>query len=223
MANNGPLPSGMLRKEFFLARLPRPAMNADALARRTDDPHKLGDELETLEVEARAWFDPFDDDTGAALERLGRVLITTSQVALDLARPDSMNLRMLRDVARAPAAWDDPQLLAAVALAALGVAGDGLDDEGYALRYLGAARDALRLAELMDAPRAHQATQTATAADAKRRAHAADLERFAAAWQAFPSGDKFAAKLAALAPRFSKAEKTLETWHAEARALGLLA
>jgi len=193
-----------------------------ALARPPGHPNAspLELELRELAVDAGAWFDPLDDDTRAALARLERVLASSSLV--DLARPDRANLALLRMLAKLPAAeWDDAHVFAGVALAALDVAADGLDDDAYALRYLTAGRDALRLAELAHARRQYQAEQTGAAAIAKRDRHADALERFAVAWRELGTMKADAKKLE-LARRFDRSEKTVERWHAEARAAGLL-
>lgn len=176
----------------------------------------LRGELVELRAQAAAWFD--DDDERAALERVTRTLIGSTLI--DLARPDTLNLALVRSVAQLPAAWDDARAFAAVAWVCVAGALADSADEAYALRYIGAARDALRMAELVDAPRAYQAQQTAEAATAKRDRHEAELERFAEAWRA--AQGKYHAKVIEMAARFKRGASTIERWHAQARAAGLL-
>jgi hypothetical protein len=192
-----------------------------APARPAAPPHRAPLELELQELasEAGAWFDPLDDQTRAELAELARVFASSSLV--DLSRPDSLNLVLLRTLARLPDYWDDAHVFAGVALAAIRDARDDLDDEAWTLRYLAAARDALRLAELVDAPRAHAALQTEAAADARHQAHRAELLQFADAWRAL-AGAKYEAKKSELVERLGKPHKTIERWITEARRAGLI-
>ena len=193
-----------------------------APARPAPPPHRAPLELELQELAAAAgaWFDPLNDATRDQLAELARVF--TSSSLLDLSRPDSLNLALVRTLAQVPASWDDPHVFAGVALAAIGDARDDLDDEAWALRYLAAARDALRLAELVDAPRAHAAAQTEAAATAKFMAHHVELLQFADAWRAL-AGAKYEAKKSELVDRLGKPHKTIERWITEARRAGLIA
>jgi hypothetical protein len=175
----------------------------------------LNTERLELEAEARAWFDPLDDETLAELERLDRVLASSSM--LDLARPDGLNLALVRSLARlAPAEWDDAHVFAGIALAALHVAAGDVDDEAYSLRYLAAGRDALRLADLADAPNvpkrelaaAHEARafeRTLAVADAFRELHALPWKE----------------KVPAIAERLGLSESTVERHRSEAARLGI--
>lgn len=179
----------------------------------------LGVELLELERQARAWFDPSDEETRDELARLERALAASSLV--DLARPDTINLAVLRTVAQLPAEWDDAHVLAGVALVAVRTAADGLDDEAYALRYLAAGRDALRLAELVDAPRAHAAAQTEAAAAARRKHGLERLQDFVSAWRAAAPG-KWEAKRDTVAALLSLSPERIEALHTEARKLGMI-
>lgn len=211
----------MSRKVFPLAPLPpdkvAPRASDDRLSH---DPHVLRPGLEELLGEAQGWFDASSNDDAEALARLCRAI--EGSTLLDASNPDTLDLQRVRLVARVPRSWGDPLLLAGIAVAVLGMAADTIDDEAYAVRYIGAARAALRIAENLDAPRVHRASQAAAAAAAKRSRHAIELARFAQAWQSLPKGDKFEAKKVALAKRFAKSESTIERWVAEARKSGLL-
>jgi hypothetical protein len=172
-------------------------------------------ELAELEDEARAWFDPPDEETHAALARLATAARSSSLV--DLARPDSINLAIVRTVAQLPAEWDIALVLAGVALAAIEEARDTIDDEAYARYYVAAGRDALRLAELADAPKA--ATRAATE---KREADAFDrLQDFAVAWRGL-GAMPWKRKVPAIGESLGLSEKHVERMHAEANRLGLL-
>jgi len=183
--------------------------------------NSLQTELQELEVEARAWFDfaPANDETLAALERLARKFVTSSQ--LDISRPDRLNLELVRNLSDLPSEWDDAHVFAGVALAALQVAADGIEDEAYALRYLGAGRDALRLAELVVAPRSHANAQTEAAADARREMGSGKLDSFVALWRDLPKM-KIEAKVQTIADRLSLSPKRIEALRTEARKLGMI-
>ena len=112
-------------------------------------------------------------------------------------------------------------MFAGVALAALHEAADAIDDEAYALRYVAAGRDALRLAELVDAPRMHAAGQTEAAAEARRARGFERLQDFVAAWRELPEM-KWPAKVRTVGERLSLSDKRIEAMHAEAVALGML-
>lgn len=171
-------------------------------------------ELDELEAEALT---RIASSPAPELAQLKQVLAASSLV--DLARPDALDVRQLRNLAQLGDGWDDAHTFAGIALAAIAEARQADDDEAYGLRYLAAARDALRLAELVEAD-ARQARQVAPAAAARRAVRSATLEEFAAAWRALPPG--YAARRAALAKKFCRSEKRIEAWHGEARAAGLL-
>ena len=179
----------------------------------------LGAELAELDTEARAWFADGGADDHAALARALPRLLASSRVELD--RPDRCDLFAVRVVSGLPPTWGDAQTFACIALAALQCAGDELaavagGDEAYALRYLSAGRDALRLAELTAAAKAGP-----RAATERREADAFErLQDFAQAWREL--GDLlWKEKVGAVVQRMRVSEKTVERWHADAVRLGL--
>lgn len=107
--------------------------------------------------EARSTFEQLDaeaspDWSGAMLSdvaRFERVLMGGSR--FDYSRPGELNLADLRATAQAPRTWPDSALLAGVALVAASTAGEFADDAAELARYLGAAREALALADALDA------------------------------------------------------------------------
>lgn len=199
----------------FLRAPPAPRDNdAD---RVNDDPHLLRPELHELVDEARSYLDGTTDDELAGMVRALRV-----SSLVDVSRPDRLDLHLARVVAKMPRAWSDASVLAGVAFASAEFAGEALDDEAFALRYLGAARDALRLAEMLGAPATHRVEQVQAAAAAKRDRHADELVQFAAAWRAQPQGEKYDAKVEGLGRHFKRGRTTVERWVTEARRAGLI-
>lgn len=179
----------------------------------------LRGELLELEAKARAWFDPPDDELPAELERLDRAFAASS--LLDLARPDGLNLALVRNLAHLSAEWDDAHVFAGVALVALQVAGDDVDDEAYALRYLGAAGDALRLAELADASRVQKIAQTADAAYTKWERGRDKMLDVVRLWGEL-AAMKSAAKVEEIGKRLSLSPKRIEAHCTEARKQGMI-
>lgn len=174
-------------------------------------------ELAELAAEAAAWCECDDDDDAREAARVERVLLGSTLI--DLARPDTLSVPLVRGIAPVPDAWGDARLFVAIAQAAAGCARDGLEDgdEAAAWQYVGAARLALAIADRLDVPQA----QTQAAAAAKRGEHRRALQRYAEAVRAL-GPMKAEARQAILARDFSRSEKTIERWHAEARAAGLL-
>lgn len=178
----------------------------------------LGVELAELDAEARAWL----ADAGADAETIARALprlLASSRLPLD--RPDRCDPYAVRSVAGLPLTGGDGLPLALLALAALQCAGDefaaaGGADEAYALRYLAAGRDALRLAELADAAKAGPRAATA----AREAAAFERLQDVAQAWRAL-GALPWKVKVPAIAQRLGVSEKTVERLRADAAALGL--
>ena len=99
------------------------------------------------------------------------------------------------------------------------------EDTEYAADYLGAAREALAIAEGIEAESRARADFTRPAAQAKRDARAARIADFAQRWRASVAADpsmKQEARLEELRAAMGAGFSTVEGYLAEARALGLV-